>query len=107
MPMPWYNHPRKESNLPKFNNLKGEILRNFNGDYAIDKNNFIELLVNPIERKLAIRSTAQNNRCGITCSQLKGGKYYPKNIPATIPAPTTHASKTITTNIFNAIFSFS
>ena len=38
------NIPRKESNLPKFNNLKGEILRNFNGDYAIDKNNFIEQL---------------------------------------------------------------
>ena len=56
--------------------FSAECIRKF------DKNNFIELLVNPIERKLAIRATTQNNRCGIICSQLKGGKYYPKNIPA-------------------------
>lgn len=56
--------------------FSAECIRKF------DKNNFIELLVNPIERKLAIRATAQNNRCGMTCSQLKAGKYYPRIIPA-------------------------
>lgn len=38
------NIPRKDNNIPKFNNLKNEILRNFNGEYAIDKNKFFDKL---------------------------------------------------------------
>ena len=44
--------------------------------------NFIELLVNPITKKLAIRSTDKENRQGVLCSTLSYKVYYPKDIPA-------------------------
>lgn len=45
------------------------------------KNNHIELLVNPITKMIAVRSTDEKNRCGVICSKLSNGRYYPKEIP--------------------------
>ncbi len=44
-------------------------------------NNYIELLINPITRKLAIRPTTKENRNSLICAKLENGKLYPKNIP--------------------------
>lgn len=44
--------------------------------------NYVELLVNPITKKLAIRPTDKNNRQGVYCSNLSYKVYYPKDIPA-------------------------
>ncbi|MCH5186219.1 MAG: recombinase family protein, partial [Oscillospiraceae bacterium] len=44
-----------------------------------DKNN-IELLINPISRKFAIRPTTPDNRNGVIFSKLDRGKYFPKDI---------------------------
>jgi len=44
--------------------------------------NYIELLINPIKRMLAIRSTDKSNRQGVYCSKLEGGEYRPKEISA-------------------------
>ena len=46
-----------------------------------DKNT-IELLVNPMERKLAIRPTNKDNRQGIVFSKCSYQKWYPKSISA-------------------------
>lgn len=45
-------------------------------------NNYIELLINPIEKKFAIRSTTKGNRQAVVCSQLVEKKYQPKTISA-------------------------
>jgi len=45
-----------------------------------DKNNRIELLVNPITRKFAIRTTTSDNRRAVECSKAQNGIYYPKTI---------------------------
>ncbi len=42
-----------------------------------DKKN-IELLINPITRKVAVRPTDKDNRNAIVCSKLKDGKYQPR-----------------------------
>lgn len=44
------------------------------------KNNRIELLINPISRKFAIRPVTSDNRNGVAFSKLERGKYYPKDI---------------------------
>lgn len=44
--------------------------------------NYIELLVNPKERKFAIRQTAKTNRQSVCCSKLSIGQYIPREIPA-------------------------
>lgn len=43
--------------------------------------NFIEILVNPVERKLAIRPTHEKNRNGVVFSRSIGGTYTPKDVP--------------------------
>ena len=42
--------------------------------------NFVELLINPIERKFAIRPADKNNRNGVTISKLSRKRYLPKDI---------------------------
>ncbi len=43
--------------------------------------NYVELLINPIERKFAIRPTDKSNRCGVLFSTLTHGKeYQPRHI---------------------------
>ncbi len=45
-----------------------------------EKNTHIELLVNPISRKFAIRPTKETNRNSVVFSKVEFGKYYPKAI---------------------------
>ena len=42
--------------------------------------NSVELLVNPLTRKFAIRAVDASNRQAVVCSKLEGGKYVPKDI---------------------------
>jgi len=44
--------------------------------------NQVELLVNPVERKFAIRPTNIKNRSAVCISKVSGKKYYPKIISA-------------------------
>lgn len=44
--------------------------------------NFVELLINPVERKFAIRTTNQENKLGVFVSRRTPGKYSPKTVPA-------------------------
>lgn len=46
-------------------------------------NNQVELLINPITQKLAVRAAAKTNRNALPFSKVSGGIYYPKDIPAT------------------------
>jgi hypothetical protein len=43
--------------------------------------NHIELLVNPLTRKFAIRGVEENNRQSVTCSKYENGKLIPREIP--------------------------
>ena len=61
-------------NTVKFNT---ECIRKFGA------NNYIEMLVNPIDRRFAIRVTDRDNRAGVYCSKLRDSVYYPKSISAT------------------------
>lgn len=45
-------------------------------------NNYVELLVNPVEKKFAVRRTTKENRQAVVCSQLEDKKYQPKTISA-------------------------
>lgn len=47
------------------------------------QNNYVELLINPIERKFAVRSTTAENRHGVFISKLQNKKYSSRYIPAT------------------------
>ncbi|MCR4719788.1 MAG: recombinase family protein [Firmicutes bacterium] len=47
-----------------------------------EKNN-IELLVNPITRKFAVRTTDSSNRQSVVCSKKSNKKYQPRTIPIT------------------------
>lgn len=46
----------------------------------LGEKNSIEMLVNPITRKFAIRTTEKGNRQGIVCSKFESGKLVPKDI---------------------------
>lgn len=46
-------------------------------------NNHIELLINPIERKFAIRQTTKDNRQSVECSKVSYKIYYPRDICST------------------------
>ena len=46
----------------------------------LGEKNTIELLVNPVTRKFAIRTTDKGNRQGVVCSKSEGGKLVPKDI---------------------------
>lgn len=53
-----------------------EIVRRFGS------NNYVELLINPIERKFAVRPTESSNRSGVYFSKSTDGKMQPRDIPA-------------------------
>ena len=63
----------------KFN---AECIRRFG------EKNFIELLVNPIDRRFAIRRASKENRAGVLCSKARNGVYYPRSIPSAAYAET-------------------
>lgn len=46
----------------------------------IATNNHIELLVNPITRKFAVRTTNIDNRQSVVCSKICGQRFIPRNI---------------------------
>lgn len=46
----------------------------------LGEKNSIEMLVNPLMRKFAIRTTEKGNRQGIVCSKFESGKLVPKDI---------------------------
>lgn len=46
------------------------------------KKNYVELLINPIEQKLAIRPTDKSNRNGVAISVLSSKRYKSREIPA-------------------------
>lgn len=47
------------------------------------KNNRVELLVDPVYGRLAIRTAAKDSRHAVQCSRVSEGIYYPKDIPIT------------------------
>lgn len=53
-----------------------ELIRKFGAK------NYVELLINPLEGKFAVRPTEQSNRSGVVCSKLVDGLYQPRPIPA-------------------------
>lgn len=46
----------------------------------LGEKNYIELLVNPIERKFAIRPADKNNRNAVIISKVSNANYYPRDI---------------------------
>ncbi len=46
-----------------------------------NKNSYVELLINPISRKFAIRPTTKDNRNAVEFSKPQAGKMFPKEIP--------------------------
>ena len=58
----------------KFNT---EIVRKFGAT------NNVELLINPVEGKFAIRKSSPDNRQSVCCSKLNLKQYHPREIPAT------------------------
>lgn len=46
-----------------------------------EKNSYVELLINPISRKFAIRPTTKDNRNAVEFSKPQAGKMFPKEIP--------------------------
>jgi len=46
-------------------------------------NNYVELLIHPLERKFAVRSTTAENRHGVMISKMQNKKYLPRDIPGT------------------------
>lgn len=45
------------------------------------KHNQVELFVNPIEKKFAVRSAPKDSRNAVVCSKVSNGVYYAKDIP--------------------------
>ena len=43
--------------------------------------NTVELLINPIERKFALRTTSEDNKRGVQVSQRKSGHSQPRHVP--------------------------
>lgn len=46
----------------------------------LGERNYIELLINPVEKKFAIRTTEKTNRQAVVCSKLSQKAYLPKDI---------------------------
>lgn len=44
--------------------------------------NYVELLINPVEQKLAVRPTDSSNRNGVVISKTCGGQLKPRDIPS-------------------------
>lgn len=49
----------------------------------LGKNNYIEMLINPLTMQFAVRTTQKSSRQGVYCSKLQSKKYEPKIIAAT------------------------
>lgn len=47
---------------------------------SFGKNNLVELLVNPVEMKFAVRTAAAGNRNAVVFSKLSEGKYQPRGV---------------------------
>lgn len=47
---------------------------------SFGKDNHVELLVNPVEMKFAVRTAAKNSRNAVVFSKLSDGKYQPRDI---------------------------
>lgn len=47
------------------------------------KNSIVELLVNPISHRFAVRTTNSENRSGVSCCTTSNGKLVPRQIPTT------------------------
>lgn len=47
-----------------------------------DEKNYVELLVNPVERKFAVRATDKKNKNAVQISKKENGKYVSRDIPA-------------------------
>lgn len=48
----------------------------------LEGNNYVELLINPVERKFAIRTTNKENKLGVFITRRISQKYTPKTAPA-------------------------
>lgn len=48
-----------------------------------DKQNFVELLINPVKKMFAVRPAERDNRSGVLISRYQDGKFRPRDIPAT------------------------
>lgn len=70
-------------NHPMITFTDNTILLNSECTKKLKDRNYVELLINPIERKLAVRTTDSTNRHGFYCSKLKGGIYCSKGLPST------------------------
>lgn len=47
---------------------------------SFGKNNYVEMLVHPVEMRFAVRTAAKSNRNAVAFSKLVNGKYYPREI---------------------------
>lgn len=47
----------------------------------LGKNNQVELLVNPLDMRFAVRTAPKDSRHTVICSRVSEGIYYPKDIP--------------------------
>lgn len=74
----FFDDPRKPHAIiyPKYIKFNTACVRKF------APNSYIELLINPISRKLAIRPTTKENRNAIVAAKAKKGIMYPRVIPS-------------------------
>lgn len=69
--LPWVNFREKSI---KFGSM---VVRKFN------EKNYVEMLINPIKRKFAIRATNRENRNGVVISKKDNGLWVPKEVAIT------------------------
>lgn len=50
--------------------------------HCLERHDRIELLLDPLGQRIAIRPTEQGNRCGVVCARRSGGVYRPRAISA-------------------------
>ena len=62
---------------------KGKIKLNVPIVRKYGEDNYLELLINPLEGKFAVRRSEKDNRSAVQVSLLRNGQYYPKPISAT------------------------
>ena len=62
---------------------KGKIKLNVPIIRKYGEDNYLELLINPLEGKFAVRRSDKDNRSAVQVSLLRNGQYYPKPISAT------------------------
>jgi len=70
-------------NRPMITFSENSIYMNSECIRKLKDRNYVELLINPIERKLAVRTTDKSNRHGFYCSKLHGGIYRSKGLAST------------------------